>query len=87
MQLVRPTRSDIRHVTLRARYAELLRLREFVKRMEDSTTGGVNIKLDERVWSMRRGVPGVSTAGLAVPSRTRPASETLHNSGLQSARV
>jgi hypothetical protein len=45
MRLIRPTWSDIRHVALRARYAELLRLREFVKRIEDSTAGGVDIKL------------------------------------------
>jgi hypothetical protein len=42
-------------VALRARYAEILRLREFVKHIEDSTAGGGNIKLDERVSPMLPG--------------------------------
>jgi hypothetical protein len=50
MKQIRPTSSDIRHVALRARYAELLRLRAFVKRIEDSTGGDdVDIKLEKRV--------------------------------------
>jgi hypothetical protein len=53
MKLIRPTWSDIRHVALRVRYAELLRLREFVKRTEDSTAGAVDIKLNEQVSPMR----------------------------------
>ena len=48
MQQVRPTSSDIRHVALRARYAELVRLRAFVKRIEDSSGGDdVDIKLEK----------------------------------------
>jgi hypothetical protein len=57
MKLIRPTWSDIRHVALRARYAELLRLRKFVRRIEDSNSGSVDIKLDERVSPMLRGAP------------------------------
>ena len=50
MKQVRPTSSDIRHVALRARYAELMLLRAFVKRIEDSTGGDdVDIKLEKRV--------------------------------------
>jgi hypothetical protein len=45
-------------VALHARYAELLRLREFVKHMEDCTAGGMEIKLDERALPMlSRGHP------------------------------
>ena len=57
MKLIRPTLSDIRHVALRARHAELLRLRKFVRRIEDSTSGGVDIKHDERVSPMLPGAP------------------------------
>jgi hypothetical protein len=53
MNLIRPTWSDIRHVALRVRYAELLRLREFVKRIEDSTSGAVDTKLSKRFSPMR----------------------------------
>jgi len=66
MKLKRPTWS----VALRARYAELLRLRAFVKRIEDSTTGGVDIKLDERVSPMLPGarrVPCVFRRAILTP--------------------
>ncbi len=50
MTQVRPTSSGIRHVALRARYAELMRLRAFVKRIEDSTgDDDVDIKFEKRV--------------------------------------
>ena len=50
MKQVRPTSSDIRHVALRARYAELMLLRAFVKRIENSTDDdNVDIKFVKRV--------------------------------------
>ena len=74
MKLIRPTWGDIRHVALRARYAELLRLREFVKRIEDSTAGGADIKLDERVSPMPPGARRVPCA----TRRRRPNLQRLH---------
>jgi hypothetical protein len=53
MNQVRATSSDIRHLALRARYAELMRLRAFVKRIEDASDGDyVDIKLEKRVSPM-----------------------------------
>jgi hypothetical protein len=43
-------------VALRARYAEILRLREFVEHIEDSSGGDdVDIKLEKRVSPVLRG--------------------------------
>jgi hypothetical protein len=42
-------------VALRERYTELLRLREFVKQIEDSTAGAVEISVNERVLPMLPG--------------------------------
>jgi hypothetical protein len=50
MKQVRATSSDIRRVVLRARYAELMRLRAFVKRIEDSSGGhDLDIKLENEL--------------------------------------
>jgi hypothetical protein len=55
-------------VALRARYAELLRLREFVKHIEGSAAGGVEISLDERVLPVLPGAQRVP----CVTMRRRP---------------
>jgi hypothetical protein len=44
MKQVRPTSSDIRQVAIRARYAEPMRLRAFVERIEHSTGGRPSLK-------------------------------------------
>ena len=50
MKQVRATSSDIRRVVLRARYAELMRLRALVKRIEDSSVGhDLDIKLENEL--------------------------------------
>jgi hypothetical protein len=54
-------------VAIGARYAELLRLREFVKHIEDSTAGGVE-SVDERVSPV---LPGAQRAP-CVTRRQRP---------------
>ena len=54
------TKQRCRCVELRGRYAELLRLREFVKQIEDSAAaGGVDCKLDERVSPILPGAHSV----------------------------
>ena len=69
MKQVRPTSSDIRHVALRARYAELMRLRAFVKRIEESSGGDdVDIKLEKTSSPMLPGALRVA----CVTRRRRP---------------
>jgi hypothetical protein len=69
MKQVRPTSSDIRHVALRARYAELMRLRAFVKRIEDSSgDDDVDIKFEKTSSPMLPGALRVA----CVTRRRRP---------------
>jgi hypothetical protein len=69
MKQGRPTSSNIRHVAIRVRYAELMRLRAFVKRIEDSIAGDdVDIKFEKRVSQMLPGTPRVA----CVTRRRRP---------------
>jgi hypothetical protein len=55
-------------VALRARYSELMRLRAFVKRIEDSGGDDVDIKLEKRVSPM---LPGTHRVPF-VTRRRRP---------------
>jgi hypothetical protein len=69
MKQVRPTSSDIRHVALRARYTELMRLRAFVKRIEDSSgDDDVDIKFEKTSSPMLPGALRVA----CVTRRRRP---------------